>query len=34
MRDEVAALGLRPGPLRKFLRDNALRIYGLKDGAP
>jgi predicted TIM-barrel fold metal-dependent hydrolase len=33
MRDEVAALGLRPGPLRKFLRDNALRIYGLKDGA-
>jgi hypothetical protein len=26
-RAEVAALGLRPGPLRKFLRDNALRVY-------
>jgi predicted TIM-barrel fold metal-dependent hydrolase len=29
MRDEVAALSLRPGPLRKFLRDNAMRVYGL-----
>lgn len=29
MREEVAALGLRPGPLRKFLRDNALRVYRL-----
>jgi hypothetical protein len=28
-RREVEALGLRPGPLRKFLRDNALRVYGL-----
>jgi len=28
-RQEVEALGLRPGPLRKFLRDNALRVYGL-----
>ncbi len=28
-RAEVEALGLRPGPLRKFLRDNALRVYGL-----
>ncbi|WP_137179885.1 amidohydrolase family protein [Roseomonas sp. AR75] len=32
MREEVAALGLRPGPLRKFLRDNALRVYGLGQG--
>ena len=30
MRAEVEALGLRPGPRRKFLRDNAIRIYGLK----
>jgi hypothetical protein len=29
MRDEVEALGLRPGSRRKFLRDNALRVYGL-----
>jgi hypothetical protein len=29
MRQEVAGLGLRPGPLRKFLRENALRVYGL-----
>jgi predicted TIM-barrel fold metal-dependent hydrolase len=29
MRDEVAGLGLRPGPLRKFLRDNAVRVYRL-----
>ncbi len=28
-RREIEALGLRPGPLRKLLRDNALRIYGL-----
>ncbi len=28
-RAEVDALGLRPGPLRKFLRDNALRVYKL-----
>jgi predicted TIM-barrel fold metal-dependent hydrolase len=27
--DEVLALGLRPAPLKKFLRDNALRVYGL-----
>lgn len=34
MRAEIATLGLRPGPLRKFLRGNALRIYGLGgDGA-
>jgi hypothetical protein len=31
MRDEVAQLGLRPGPLRKFLRDNARRVYRLPD---
>jgi uncharacterized protein len=30
MRSEVDALGLRPEPRRKFLRDNAIRIYGLK----
>jgi len=30
MRREVEALNLRPGPKRKFLRDNAARIYGLK----
>ncbi|MGD9598512.1 MAG: amidohydrolase family protein [Steroidobacteraceae bacterium] len=28
--DEVLALGLRPDPLRKFLRDNALRVYGIQ----
>ena len=28
-RAEVEALGLRPESLRKFLRDNALRVYGL-----
>ena len=28
---EIAALGLRPDPLRKLLRDNAARIYRLKD---
>jgi predicted TIM-barrel fold metal-dependent hydrolase len=27
--DEVLSLKLRPDPLRKFLRDNALRVYGL-----
>ena len=26
---EIEALGLRPGPLRKLLRDNVVRIYGL-----
>lgn len=29
---QIDALGLRPGPRRKFLRDNVLRIYGLSDG--
>ncbi len=29
--DEVLGLNLRPEPLRKFLRDNALKVYGLKD---
>ena len=29
---QIDALNLRPGPKRKFLRDNVLRIYGL-DGA-
>ena len=28
-REEVEALGLRPEALRKFLRDNALKVYGL-----
>ena len=28
-RKEVEALGIRPGPMRKFLRDNALRLYKL-----
>ncbi len=28
-RAEIEALGLRPAPLRKLLRDNALRIYRL-----
>jgi len=28
-RQEVEGLGLRPGPLRKFLRDNALKLYKL-----
>jgi predicted TIM-barrel fold metal-dependent hydrolase len=28
-RQEIEALGLRPGPLRKLLRDNVIRIYGL-----
>lgn len=28
-RDEVEALGLRPEPKRKFLRDNALKLYRL-----
>jgi hypothetical protein len=27
--DEIARLKLRPEPQRKFLRDNALRVYGL-----
>jgi predicted TIM-barrel fold metal-dependent hydrolase len=30
VRHEVDELGLRPEPRRKFLRDNAIRIYGLK----
>jgi predicted TIM-barrel fold metal-dependent hydrolase len=29
MRREVEALGLRPGPKRKFLRDNAMRVFKL-----
>jgi predicted TIM-barrel fold metal-dependent hydrolase len=29
MRDEVETLGLREGPKRKFLRENAVRVYGL-----
>ncbi len=29
-RAEIEALGLRPEPRRKFLRDNVLRIYGLE----
>lgn len=28
-RREIEALGIRPGPLRKFLRDNALQLYKL-----
>lgn len=28
-RQEVEALGLRPGPFRKFMRDNALKLYKL-----
>jgi predicted TIM-barrel fold metal-dependent hydrolase len=28
-RAEVEALNLRPAPKRKFLRDNALRLYKL-----
>jgi hypothetical protein len=28
-RAEVEALKLRPAPRQKFLRDNALRVYGL-----
>jgi len=28
--DEVLALNLRAAPLQKFLRDNAMRVYGLK----
>ena len=27
--DEIDGLGLRPDSRRKFLRDNALRVYGL-----
>lgn len=30
MRREVEELGLRPEPLRKFLRDNAARVFNLK----
>ena len=29
LRSEVEALGLRPEPRRKFLRDNARRVYGI-----
>ncbi len=29
-RDEIEALGLKPTVMRKFLRDNALRVYGLQ----
>ena len=28
---EVAALGFRPGPLRKILRDNAARLFRLPE---
>ncbi|HVV93359.1 MAG TPA: amidohydrolase family protein [Hyphomicrobiales bacterium] len=28
-RAEIEALGLRPGPLKKMLRDNAIRVYDL-----
>jgi predicted TIM-barrel fold metal-dependent hydrolase len=28
-RQEIEDLGLRPGPKRKLLRDNAIRLYGL-----
>ena len=28
-RQEIDALGLKPGPLRKLLRDNANRLYRL-----
>ena len=28
-RDEIEALGLRPEALQKFLRGNALKVYGL-----
>jgi predicted TIM-barrel fold metal-dependent hydrolase len=28
--DEVLGLNLRPEPLAKFLRGNALRVYGLE----
>ncbi len=27
--EEIGKLGLRPAPLRKLLRDNAIRVYGL-----
>ena len=27
---EIEGLGLRPGPLRKLLRDNVVRVYGLE----
>lgn len=29
-REEIEALGLRPEALRKFLRDNALKVYGIE----
>ncbi|HEU4532420.1 MAG TPA: amidohydrolase family protein, partial [Steroidobacteraceae bacterium] len=29
-REEVDALNLKPAVLEKFLRSNALRVYGLK----
>jgi hypothetical protein len=31
--DEIDALGLKPQVRRKFMRDNALRIYGLSEEA-
>lgn len=31
MRREVEELGLRPGPKRKFLRDNAVRVFRLDE---
>ena len=29
--DEIDAFGLKPEARRKFMRDNALRLYGLED---
>ncbi|MEE2970962.1 MAG: amidohydrolase family protein [Pseudomonadota bacterium] len=31
MIDEIEALGIRPASLRKLLRDNVLKIYGMED---
>jgi len=31
-RNEIDELDLRPGPKRKLLRDNVIRIYGLDGG--
>ena len=29
MRDEIEELNLREGPKKKFLRDNAIKLWGL-----
>ena len=29
--DDIAGLGFRPEPLRKILRNNAIRIFNLSD---